>query len=153
MRMKPILDMCCGSRMFWFDKENPNVEFCDIRKYHEVLGSGHIIDVNPTTIADFRKLPFPDNSFHLVVFDPPHLMHAGDNSWLAKKYGKLNPETWELDISKGFDEAMRVLKPFGTLVFKWNEEQIALPRILKSIKYQPLLGQKRSKTQWLVFMK
>ena len=24
---KPILDACCGSRMFWFDKENPNVEF------------------------------------------------------------------------------------------------------------------------------
>lgn len=30
--MKPILDMCCGSKMFYFDKENPNVEYCDIRK-------------------------------------------------------------------------------------------------------------------------
>lgn len=28
---KKILDVCCGSKMFWFDKENPNVEFCDIR--------------------------------------------------------------------------------------------------------------------------
>ncbi len=28
---KPILDACCGSRMFWFDKNNPNVEFCDNR--------------------------------------------------------------------------------------------------------------------------
>ena len=28
--MKTILDACCGSRMFWFDKENPNVDFCDI---------------------------------------------------------------------------------------------------------------------------
>ncbi|EBX1389359.1 SAM-dependent methyltransferase, partial [Salmonella enterica subsp. enterica serovar Mikawasima] len=22
---KTILDMCCGSRMFWFDKQNPDV--------------------------------------------------------------------------------------------------------------------------------
>jgi hypothetical protein len=29
---KPILDACCGSKMFWFDKQNPNVEFCDIRE-------------------------------------------------------------------------------------------------------------------------
>lgn len=27
--MKQILDACCGSRMFWFDKKNPHVEFCD----------------------------------------------------------------------------------------------------------------------------
>lgn len=30
--MKPILDACCGSKMFWFDKNNPNVEFCDNRQ-------------------------------------------------------------------------------------------------------------------------
>lgn len=24
---KPILDVCCGSRMFYFDKNNPNVCF------------------------------------------------------------------------------------------------------------------------------
>lgn len=29
---KKILNPCCGSKMFWFDKNNPNVEFCDIRK-------------------------------------------------------------------------------------------------------------------------
>lgn len=28
---KIILDACCGSRMFWFDKENPRVLFADIR--------------------------------------------------------------------------------------------------------------------------
>lgn len=30
--MKKILDACCGSRMFWFDKENADVEFMDIRE-------------------------------------------------------------------------------------------------------------------------
>lgn len=28
---KPILDACCGSRMFWFDKNNLNCLFVDIR--------------------------------------------------------------------------------------------------------------------------
>lgn len=28
---KIILDACCGSRMFWFDKENPWTLFADIR--------------------------------------------------------------------------------------------------------------------------
>nr|DAF68779.1 MAG TPA: putative AdoMet-dependent methyltransferase [Caudoviricetes sp.] len=29
--MKPILDMCCGSRMFWFDRQDNRVVFSDIR--------------------------------------------------------------------------------------------------------------------------
>ena len=48
---------------------------------------------------------------------------------------------------------MRVLKPNGTLIFKWNEQQIKLSEILKAIDYKPLFGNKRSDTHWLVFMK
>lgn len=48
---------------------------------------------------------------------------------------------------------MRVLKPNGTLIFKWNEEQIKLKEILNCIDYKPLFGNKRAKTHWLVFMK
>lgn len=48
---------------------------------------------------------------------------------------------------------MRVLKPNGTLIFKWNEEQIKLKDVLSTIKYKPLFGNKRAKTHWLVFMK
>ncbi len=34
---KRILDVACGSKMFWFDKHNPDVEFCDkkVVPYHE----------------------------------------------------------------------------------------------------------------------
>ena len=88
--MPKILDACCGSRMFWFDKENPDVTFMDCRQYYEELPTGHVINVNPDVVADFRDMPFEDNEFDLVVFDPPHLIHAGENSWLAKKYGKLD---------------------------------------------------------------
>ena len=148
-----ILDACCGSRMFWFDKENPHVTFMDCREEYEELDSGHVINIKPDIVGDFRDMPFEDNAYDFVVFDPPHLLRAGDNSWLAKKYGKLNPETWETDIYLGFVECMRVLKPTGTLVFKWNEDQIKLSEILSLINYKPLFGNKRAKTHWLVFMK
>jgi ubiquinone/menaquinone biosynthesis C-methylase UbiE len=148
-----VLDACCGSKMFWFDKENENVIFMDNRELETTLCDGRKLIVKPDIIADFRNMPFEDNSFYLVVFDPPHLIKAGENSWLAKKYGKLNEDTWQDDISKGFNECMRVLKPNGTLIFKWNEDQIKLRDILKIIDHKPLFGNRRSKTHWLVFMK
>lgn len=151
--MKRILDACCGSRMFWFDRKNKDVLFTDNRKLDDTLCDGRALTINPDLIVDFRCMPFEDDTFYHVVFDPPHLLKAGDKSWLAKKYGKLNPNTWKADISQGFEECMRVLKPNGTLVFKWNEEQIKLSEILKVIDYEPLYGNKRAKTHWLVFIK
>ena len=120
--MKKILDACCGSKMFWFDKENKDTIFMDNRYYEDTLCDGRILKINPDIIADFRRMPFENESFYLVVFDPPHLLKAGENSWLAKKYGKLKLDTWKDDIRQGFNECMRVLKQNGTLIFKWNEE-------------------------------
>lgn len=150
--MERVLDACCGSRMFWFDKQNDDVMYMDNRQLTDTLCDGRTLNVNPDVLADFRDMPFPDESFYLVVFDPPHLVRAGEDSWLAKKYGKLD-ELWPLDIKQGFNECMRVLKPNGTLIFKWNEDQIPLKEVLKAIDYKPLFGNRRSKTHWLVFMK
>lgn len=86
---KRILDPCCGSRMFWFDKNNPDVEYCDIRELHTTLCDGRSLDISPDTFADFTDLPFKDESFWHVVFDPPHMITLGENSWMAKKYGVL----------------------------------------------------------------
>ena len=149
---KKILDACCGSRMFWFDKSNENVVFMDNRVVHDILCDGRNLDIEPDVVGDFRSIPFPDNTFYMVVFDPPHLIKAGENSWLVKKYGKLS-ESWIEDLKQGFSECMRVLKPNGTLIFKWNEQQIKLSEILKVIGYKPLFGNRRASTHWLVFMK
>lgn len=151
-----ILDVCCGSKMFWYNKEEPHTTFMDIRD--EVLtytdrNAVRKVEVNPDLVADFRDIPFADNSFDLVVFDPPHLIHVGDNSWLAKKYGKLDKNTWPQDLKLGFDECMRVLKPNGTMLFKWNEEQIKTKDVFEAFDQQPILGDKRSKTRWSVFIK
>lgn len=150
--MKHILDACCGSKMFWFDKENPNVIFADNRELETTLCDSRALIIKPDEIIDFRDMPYKDNTFKMVVFDPPHLIQAGEKSWLRQKYGIL-PEDWPEYIRRGVDECMRVLEPFGTLIFKWNEEQIKTSEILKAINYKPLFGDKRAKTHWFIFMK
>ena len=100
----------------------------DIREEIAELCDGRTLEVTPDIVADFRDMPFLDESFYLVVFDPPHLIRAGDSSWLAQKYGVLDENLWSFDIRQGFDECMRVLKTNGTLIFKWNEEQVSLYR-------------------------
>ena len=147
-----ILDACCGSRMFWFDWAEPHTVYIDNRELEDVLCDGRKLIIKPDIMADFRNLPFPDNSFYLVVFDPPHLLEGGDNAWIIKKYGKLS-HNWRDDISKGFAECMRVLKTNGVLVFKWNEEQVSQKEVIQAIGCKPLFGDRRTKTHWMVFMK
>lgn len=151
-----ILDVCCGSRMFWLNKSDKRALFTDIRCEHHTLCDGHKLHIMPDVIADFRALPFADGSFAQVIFDPPHLVRVGENSWMGKKYGALNRKTWQDDIRQGFSEAFRVLRPQGTLVFKWNETQIPISRIIALTPQQPTIWQrtgKADKTHWLLFLK
>ena len=152
MKNKKILDACCGSRMFWFNKENKNTIYMDNRTEDATLCDGRKLIVKPDVIADFRKMPFENESFHLVIFDPPHLLKSGDTSFLKLKYGRLD-ETWKEYIKQGLAECWRVLKQNGTLIFKWNEEQITLPMVKPLLPCEPLIGQRRGKTIWLVFFK
>ena len=98
--MPLILDACCGSRMFWFDKGNPNCLFIDKRsetveaKDSSCKSGLRTIEVKPDLVADFTEMPFENESFAMVVFDPPHLKTLGQNSWMAKKYGRL-PDDWQ----------------------------------------------------------
>lgn len=153
--MKKILDVCCGARMFWFDKNHPDAVFMDIRRESFVACDGRKINVDPDILGDFRDIPFQDKSFKLVVFDPPHFKDLGKNSYTAQKYGRLFP-TWETDLKQGFDECMRVLDENGVLIFKWNEFQIPVSKIIEIFGKEPLFGHKsgkNSKTHWMCFMK
>ncbi len=110
--------------------------------------------IDPDQIADFRALPFADETFALVVFDPPHTF-SGEKGWMAKKYGRLE-STWRDDIRHGFAECFRVLAPAGTLIFKWNEHRVPVSTILKLTPCKPLFGQRcgtTARTHWIVFMK
>lgn len=90
MAEQTILDMCCGSRMFWFNKQDTRAVFTDIRAEEHELCDGRRLVISPDLIADFRSLPFADSSFPVVVFDPPHLERVGQSAWMGKKYGRLN---------------------------------------------------------------
>jgi hypothetical protein len=46
-------------------------------------------------------------------------------------------------LTQGFAECFRVLQNGGTLIFKWNEAQIPVSKILELTNIQPLLGFKR----------
>ena len=158
-----VLDPCCGSRMMWLDKGDQRCLFGDRRSETIVVtdnsrgnksGTRSII-IEPDALLDFRALPFGDESFWHVAFDPPHLIHAGPRSWLANKYGRLG-EDWRDDLRAGFAECFRVLKPNGTLNFKWNETQVKLAEILALTPHKPLYGQvsgRRGMTHWLAFVK
>ena len=152
-----ILDACCGSRMAWYDKDNPLAVFMDNRKLDETLCDGRRLIVRPDVVGDFRHMPFSDESFYLVLFDPPHMHQLGAGSWTAKKYGVLLP-TWREDLRAGFEECFRVLKPHGTLVFKWSDVQIPFDDVLKlALPHKPLFGHRRKQckhdTIWSVFFK
>jgi hypothetical protein len=156
-----VLDVCCGSRMFWFDRENPAALFMDKRaESHELVDSSsrggfRTLDISPEVQADFTALPFRDESFPMVVFDPPHLVGNGKSGWLAKKYGKLGRD-WREDIRAGFGEGFRVLRAQGTLIFKWNEHEIPVSQVVALSPYRPLFGNKcgkQSKSHWMVFIK
>lgn len=160
---KTILDPCCGSRMWWFDRTHPAAVYGDIRhevrmitdRSHGKVDGQRVLRIEPDVQMDFRAMPFPDESFHLVAFDPPHLVRAGAKSWMAAKYGKL-AQDWRTDLKAGFGECFRVLKANGTLIFKWNETHVPLREILQLSPVPPLFGNtsgRKSGTHWVVFMK
>lgn len=76
--------------MFWFDKNNPITTFLDKRQYYEELDTDHVINVDPDILANSTDMSFSDNEFDFVVFDPSHMVNSGGNSWLTKKYSKLD---------------------------------------------------------------
>lgn len=156
--LPPVLDACCGSRMFWRDRADKRCLFMDNRTVETELpdnsspGGSRQLVVRPDVIGDFRNMPFKDESFRVVIFDPPHLVSAGPSSWLRQKYGLL-PHSFNDYLRLGFSECFRVLIPFGTLIFKWNTAQIPLYKVLALTPHAPLITHQSNRTFFCVFMK
>lgn len=146
-----ILDACCGGRMWWWDKAHPLAVYMDVREAER--GSvGKITgrpewnpswECKPDVCASFAAMPFEDESFRLVVFDPPHIVREkqppeGIN---GLKYGALPPETEQDDLRRGFAECWRVLVPGGTLVFKWAGP---LDRVRPHFPAVPIVGSRNA---------
>ena len=156
-----VLDVCCGSRMMWFDKHDTRTLYSDIRdEEYEIppdraYPNGTVIRIRPDVVADFTALPFPDDSFWHVVFDPPHIQRKELRGTVTKKYGSLSGD-WKEMLQGGFHECFRVLRPGGTLIFKWASVEIPLQEILELTEQKPLYGHrsgKRAGTHWVAFIK
>ena len=50
--MKKILDACCGSKMFWFQKDREDTVYMDIREYEDILCDGRKLEIKPDVIGD-----------------------------------------------------------------------------------------------------
>jgi hypothetical protein len=152
-----VLDATCGGRMMWFDKDNPLAMFIDNRILPATkLSNRATLEVRPDIVMDYTHLEFDNDTFYLTIFDPPHLKNnAGSNSYMVKKYGKL-PKDWQENLRAGFNECWRVTKPYGTIVFKWNETQISTAAVIAAIGKQPLFGHttnNKGTTKWMCFIK
>ena len=145
--------------MFWYKKDNPDAVFADCREVEKgAFANGWNPNwcVKPDIVTDFRDMPFPNESFKLVVYDPPHLTNGSMKSVINKKYGLLNKKTWKQDLLDGFKECWRVLMIGGVLIFKWNEANIKASTLIKDFPVTPLFGDftgKTGKTIWMTFLK
>ena len=156
----PVLDVCCGPRGMWFNKHDERAMFTDKRRElveMDCPSGKYKYDINPDIVADVACLPFPSDTFFHVVFDPPHCKgtECRRRGLNGRHYGLLF-DGWRDMLRKGFAECFRVLRPGGTLVFKWNEQEIPVREILMLTPEKPLYGHKsgkRAKTHWIAFLK
>ncbi len=154
-----ILDACCGPKFMWFDKHHPNTIYIDIRSEQKgFVEARKNVEIQPDMIADFRDLPFPDKSFRLVAWDPPHIIRKNYAKHdMTLKYGILDKESWPSDYRRGFMELWRVLEDYGVLIFKFNDNTLNFKKVLELFPVQPLFGNTisnaKSKTKWFCFMK
>jgi len=161
-----ILDPTASVRSIWFEKDRPEVIYGDLRVEKIIMEypatkerkyeRKRIFEILPDVQMDYTSMPFPDGTFDMVVWDPPHLYKIGTSSILAARYGKLPGfDTWKDNIRGGFDECWRVLKINGTLIFKWAVRDISLKEVL-DLAPPPLFGHKtgsNSQTRWITFVK
>src|SRR5688572_29398292 len=100
LRRMRILDVSCGNRAVWFDKQNPLATYIDIRP-----------EVSPDVVADSRDLKgFADGSYDLVVFDPPH-KNNGPQFGMARSYGCHTADEITDIIRRTAVESYRVTRP------------------------------------------
>jgi len=154
---KYILDACCGGRHWWIQKEHKKTVFMDIRSTPKgTIKLQPNWACEPDIISSYADMPFDDESFNLVAWDIPHKL-GNDKGIITTKYGYLDHDNWKETTKKGFDECMRVLKPYGVLIFKFADVSIRFKEVLELFPQSPLFGTPTKKgvnnTAFFVFMK
>lgn len=113
-RPRRILDATVNKGRFWRNSKRP-VTGLDIDPRNK-----------PNVVGDNTLMPFPDEDFDVVVYDPPHVPNQGkDNKKdFNKRFGlvlrshKENGYTFSHTFPPLLREAFRVLRPEGVLLCK-----------------------------------
>jgi SAM-dependent methyltransferase len=157
-KLPPVLDACCGGRAFWFDRKDARALFMDKRQgvFPIVRKTPRSpVIVKPDWCGSFTAMPFPPGTFDHIIFDPPHLVGPNATGNIRKTYGSLG-NGWREELRGGFAECFRVLRPGGTLIFKWSEYDVPVSEVLALTPEKPLYGHrsgKQARTHWVAFIK
>ena len=134
----------------WIQKKYPDTIYFDLRP-----------EVKPDVIGDIRHAPFADETFDLIIFDPPFRSSGVNTKW-KDIYGIFDTADILNLIIEGLPEMKRILKKDGILNMKWSPHSISLKRVLALIPagLTVLLGQQTafrtkhaSSTYWFTIIK
>ena len=155
--MKPNIDVTAGYRMMWPNKNPPNMIFMDKNKESQRA---------PDILATWEYMPFRDNVFETVFFDPPHKLGrtTGRGHWATPSnknyYGiDISKTKFRTGVYKGSREFLRVA---NRLCFKWNDIELMVERVMTLFpktweKINHLVIDKGLKTgtltHWVTFIK
>ena len=108
-----VLDCTYGEGTFWRAWTPSVLVASDLKPKHSSVKK-----------VDFRKMPWPDDRFDVVVFDPPYKLN-GTPSDPDVRYGADDVMSWQARhqlIREGLSECARVLKPKGILLLKCQDQ-------------------------------
>lgn len=127
----PVLDPTYGYGGMWTEHRPSGLVACDLDERRGV------------TVADFRTLPFPSDSFGSLLLDPPYRLGGTPTTNTAggmdDRYGidrYRTPDETATLIADGTTEAARVVRPGGFVIVKcaaqvvsgrvrWQTDEIA----------------------------
>jgi SAM-dependent methyltransferase len=113
-RPRQILDATINAGRFWLGSQRPVIGL-DIERRHR-----------PSVVGDNMRMPFHDDAFDVVVYDPPHVPNQGKDKQkdfntrfgLVLKSPAKNGYNFSHLYGPFVQEAYRVLKPEGILFCK-----------------------------------
>jgi hypothetical protein len=113
------LDPTYGKGRFWNIWKPAKLVGCDINLAMSPIGES----------IDFTMMPWPENSFERVVFDPPYKLNGTSSgkgpAASDRSYGVATSVPWQYRhalIKDGMKECVRVLAPKGMLLLKCQDQ-------------------------------
>jgi hypothetical protein len=107
-----VLDACCRVGAEWATSRR-----------HDCVMSDSDIACRPAVVSDMRFLPFADESFEEIFFDPPHMIRNDkwstmyQKNWRGFGFWRSRAE-WENALRLCDSEFARVIRPGGVLHVK-----------------------------------